>query len=672
MLIVDQLKKDDIKLRLLAFGVMGGMCVLFAGLWWVQLISTGYYKRTLESQSIRTVRIPAVRGKILDREGRALAENRPSYNVDLYLEELSTNFQAAYSAALSVTKRNLSQQAAAREKALGRKLTKAEGKQFAVSVALKEKLEQETRYAVVSNLVANLSARLQEPITLTPKEFLAKYDKARALPMSLLPASMTPLQIARFEENSAAEPGMDLNVQSMRYYPNGPVAAHMLGYLVHNAESGQDERKTDYNYRLPDYIGVTGIEGLFDTELRGTAGEKSVVVNYLGYRQSENVWAPATPGANISLTIDMDLQKAADHALQDPRHNVHIGAIVVMDTRNGDVLAMASAPTYDPDHFIEHPPQEVWSKEWESWTNMDLQVQMNHADQGEYPPGSIFKIVVGMGALELGLDPQDFQQSGLCRNPRKITSDARQQPTRPYDFNRALALSCNYYFYTIMTNTGVLPKVVALGERLHLGERTGLNPNQRDGGYFPSSKDIYSKAWHLVNTANMSIGLDKVSVTPLKIAVMISAVANGGTVYYPRLVTRIDPSSPDESPQTFPGGRVRDTLGVSQKTLRIVHDAMLADVESSEGTGQAASVPGLHIAGKTGTAEVEKGGAITKAAKITWFASFAPEENPRYAVVVMVVGGISGGKTCAPIGHDVYQAIQDKETRNTGILGEMK
>ena len=165
------------------------------------------------------------------------------------------------------------------------------------------------------------------------------------------------------------------------------------------------------------------------------------------------------------------------------------------------------------------------------------------------------------------------------------------------------------------------------------------------------------------------------AITPLQIAVMISAVANGGKVLYPRVVSRVVPYGSDEPSQTFPEGRVRDTLGVSQRSLRIVHEAMEADVRSPTGTGREAAVPGLRIAGKTGTAQVEKNGHIDKSAQITWFASFAPVEAPRYVVVAMVVSGASGGATCAPIAHKVYEAIQQKERKpvsKPGTLAEMQ
>src|SRR5579883_866561 len=321
MLVFDQLKKDDPQLRFLATVVLGGMLILLCGLWWVQVVSSRVYKEKLETQAIRTIRLPAVRGKILDREGRPLAENRPSYNVDLYLEELSKNFQTAYAAAMVQAKTNLLLEIAARQKQLGRKLTAQERKQYVITQAYRDQIQQLTRYWVITNLVENLSSRLQLPINLTQVEFESHYLKARALPMDILD-NLNPVQVARFEEQSAAEPGMDLQIISSRYYPNGTLAAHLLGCLVHNDSDDNELEDRKFSYRLPDFVGMSGIEGLYDSELHGTPGEKSVVVNYLGYRQSETVWSPTEPGRNVVLTIDLDIQKAAETALQSAQANV--------------------------------------------------------------------------------------------------------------------------------------------------------------------------------------------------------------------------------------------------------------------------------------------------------------------------------------------------------------
>src|SRR5260221_5728616 len=186
MLVFDQIRKDDPQLRFVAITVLGGMGILLVGLWWVQVVSTRYYRDKMETQSVRTVRIPAIRGKILDREGRPLAENLPRFNVDLFVEELSRNYQVAYSNSLSQARHYLSQQLAGKEKQLGRKLTTQEKKQFAVTGTLLAQLQKQTRFDVTSNLVADLTARMQQPIDFSEKDFQAKYDKSRALPFPIM------------------------------------------------------------------------------------------------------------------------------------------------------------------------------------------------------------------------------------------------------------------------------------------------------------------------------------------------------------------------------------------------------------------------------------------------------------------------------------------------------
>ncbi|HZQ46733.1 MAG TPA: penicillin-binding transpeptidase domain-containing protein, partial [Verrucomicrobiae bacterium] len=628
MLVFDQLKKDDPQLRFLAVLVLGGLLLLFGGLWWVQVVSVRYYREKLETQSTRTIRMPAARGKILDREGRPLAENHPSYNIDLYLEELSKNYQFAYTGALSRTRKYLSQQKAEKEKELNRKLTSQEARQFSVTEQIKTNLMAKARYEVTSNMVADLGARLQQPISLSEKTLQSHYEKALAIPLPIL-TGLHPMQVGRFEEQSFNTAGMYLEVQSLRYYPNGPIAAHLLGYLERNNKSIFGEI-ADYNNRLPDYLGVVGIEKVFDDQLHGAAGEKLVVINNAGYRQSETIATPAEPGGNVVLTIDLDIQKAAERALRNAAADVR-GAVVVMDATNGDVLALASAPSYDPNFFVEQHDEASWTAEMRYLADTNSRPQINRAMYENYPPGSIFKIVVGLAAMEEGvLDPNAIYNSpGRYPLPGKRDPIGDTAGSGPFNFEKALAKSSNCYFINYGIKPGVLARVLALGQHLHLGERTGLLPHQETGGRFPKPKDT-AKGWYLGDTAYLSIGQGKIAVTPLQMAVMTTAVANGGKVFWPRLVSEIQPYGADEPSQHFPAGQVRDMLPVSQHSLKVVHEGMKADVEGRyEGTGHRAAVPGLSIAGKTGTAEVEKHGHIQRDAQITWFVSFAPAEAPR-------------------------------------------
>ncbi len=292
------------------------------------------------------MRIPAVRGKILDRNGLALAENRPTYNVSLYLDELRRTFDERYSQEAAHARAVLKQQQEELGKRLDRRLTKEERRQFVFTMKQRNLLRQEARYEVASNVVAQVSQRLGLPLSLNATNFERHYLTRLALPFPVV-TDLTPEQIARFEEQSTSPMGVDLEVQSSRWYPYGTTAAHLLGHLRRDDESKEGE-EAFFSFRMPDYRGEVGIEYGFDKELRGTAGAKSVLVNNAGYRQTENVWSPAEPGHNVVLTIDLHLQQAAERALQKVFGPTTRGAALVMDVHSGDILAMASSPTYDP------------------------------------------------------------------------------------------------------------------------------------------------------------------------------------------------------------------------------------------------------------------------------------------------------------------------------------
>jgi penicillin-binding protein 2 len=650
MLIFDQLRKNDRQLQTLAACILSGLGILLAGLWYVQVLSVRRYQTSRINQSFRTVRIPAIRGKIFDANGVVLAENRPSYNVNLYLDELRPFFQTAYSNNFNWVMRQLTR---TNSKA---RLTRAQ----------RIELGKLTRFQVVSNLVFRVSSLLQQPVSLQDKKFFEHYDQRLFVPMPVL-TNLNPAQVALFAEQTVNLPGFDLDVQPVRVYPHRTSAGHLLGHL--QRDDSADDEDTFFNYRMPDFKGVVGIEGAFDEQLRGRTGIKSVLVNSLGYRQSENTWNPSEAGQNVFLTIDHSIQQAAEQALRTasvPYTGPVRGAAIVMDARNGDLLAVASCPAYDPNDFVPRLSPE------KSQPLQDplLTPQINRATYGVYAPGSVFKIVVGMAALEAGLnprdriynppDPADAAHGHIFVGRRKVKDTAAPGE---YDFRRALMRSCNTYFITNGLRCGA-ENIVRLAQRLHFGERTGIPTWQDAGGVVPSRQWLDANrggAWFDGNTANLCIGQGDIAVTPLQVAVMIAAVANGGKVLWPRLVARIEPQETlaDEQPVTFPTARVRDELKVSRRTLDIVRDAMLADVEDSEGTGTRAFVPGMRICAKTGTAQIQQGNKTV--GHTTWFASFAPYQDPRYVVVVMIEDGASGGVTCAPIGHQIYLALQKRE-----------
>lgn len=630
MLIFDQLKRNDRYLRALTWGVLAGMSVLVAGLYYVQIVGARYYTENQISQSFRTVRIPAARGKILDRHGRVLAENRPTFTAGLYLEELRDLFKGEW-------RRSRPRQR--------------------LSTSERPALESQSRYRVVSNIVYQLSLALNQPIGMDYDTFNKHYHSQLALPLPLL-SNLDPNQVARFQEQPFRAPGLDLVVQPFRFYPCSNSAAHVVGYLTRDDSSAKDE-DAFFNYRMPDYRGRIGIERTFDEELRGRAGVKSMLVNSMGYRQSETVWAQAEPGKNVVLTLDLTVQQTAERALLEAAPYTHtrrvLGAAVVMDPWTGDIIAMASVPSFDPNEFIPFITPENYAK----FTDDVVRLESNRAIHENYLPGSIFKIVTGLACLETGLNPATtIFNPGYIRLPggRYINDLAMEGE---YDFERAFLKSSNFYFITNGIKAGV-ETIVALGKRFHLGELSGLPTGQEVPGHFPTLDDV-QRGWSIGDTANLCMGQGVVDVTLLQMAVMTAAIANGGKVLFPRLVDRLEPAQRHslEENIVFPSGRVRNTLGVQPRSLQIVRDAMLADVVHEGGTGRAAGVIGMNVCGKTGTAQVQK---RTKDGRpyidqTTWFASYAPYEQPRYVVVVMVESGTSGGGTCAPVAKKIYETL---------------
>ncbi len=665
MLVVDELKKNDPQLRLVALMLVIGFFVLLTGLWWVQVVCTKEYQSHLTTQAYRTIRIPAVRGKILDREGRVLAENRPSYNLCLYFDDLGDQFKAEY-------KRILPLKIVTTPAPFWRFWNRASvttPKLAKLTASQKDALGWQARYNVANRIAATVGQQMGQTLAIDFKKFAAGYQKERSMPFVILP-DLNDAQIARFEENYSTNLGVNLQMQALRTYPLNTTAAHLLGELKQDKSSinGED---SDYNYRLPDYRGATGVENTSDAQLHGNAGTEMVQVNSQGYRQSADIGNAPQAGQNITLTIDLDLQRAAEEAIVTNQRAAAHAAVVVMDVHTGDILAMASSPTFNPNDFAQGISTEKYAQLQQSTG------ERNRATYENYAPGSIFKIIVGLAALENGLNPNEYYH--VQPNPsdaahgcifvgrRKIKDTA---PPGDYNFQNAFIHSSNAYFITNGLRAGI-ENIIRMGKKFHLGERTGIFPSQEAKGDFPTLDQVTADDWRAGYTANVSIGQGAVSVTPIQMAVMISAIANGGTVLWPRLVDRVEPqdATGGEVAKQLPTALVRDNLNVHQRNLQIIRAAMLQDVANPEGSGTAAALPGLQICAKTGTAQVQDEDNHNTGHNY-WFASFAPYQNPKYAVIVMVESAVesgSGGKISGPIARDVYKAILQKSSEKLAM-----
>ena len=669
MFIFDQLRSREIPIRMMTIFILCCMFLLAASLWRLQIASGSDFRDRQQNQSIRTVRLPATRGHIVDRHKQPLAMNRLRFDVHMYIDELRDLFYTHY-----MRLKN------------GSRLSRSE----------QDQLGRVARYQVASNLTMQVSLRLGQPLVLDEKKFHTHYYKRRFTPMAVI-QDLSPEQLAKFVEQIHSVPGVDLSVNPVRTYPNGDMAFHTLGYLRRDDNPDiHDETQPRFRYRLPDYIGVDGLEGVYDGLLRGMAGGKSIRVNNISYRTSEDIWAWPESGHDMALSIDRDIQLAAEAALRANGPETR-GAVVVMEPNTGDLLALVSLPGFDSNKFITGFSRaeitQLNDERLNRWLN-----RATGSGGVAYPPGSIFKIISAVAYLEEGLldsdekvyNPGYFRNQGLY--PHYSLDDTA--PPGDYDFVRAFKRSSNTYFiHYALTPDGRSDRwrqgkrvLLDWGNRFRLGQKTitslpdGLaSPLREGGGYFPERGNELKRKnqfgdevpWAPGDVANLCIGQGEITVTPLQMAVMTSAVANGGKVLQPRLVTHVD------SRQAFGQAQnhlipvtTHSDLNLKPSTVKLLHKAMLADVADRDGSGRAARVPGLAIGGKTGTAQIKvptgqfhprTGMRLFRTDHITWFVSFAPVESPRYTVVVMVESGESGGSTCAPIAGAIYRAIRDLE-----------
>jgi penicillin-binding protein 2 len=664
MLIFDQFNKGERPLRWMAGMIGAGLLLLLVGLLRVQILSHHRFEQSLQTQSFQSVRVPALRGRILDRNGRECVGNAPRYRLDVYLEALSRDFSKEYG---RLRREVIAARGGTNPVSPGlwqRMVSKFHREAPRILIRPEENtlLWRQARYNVVSNVVTKVATKIGLPLTLTESELQRHWANTRALPLAVL-TKLTPQQVALLTEQSWSIPGIRTELQAVRHYPHGPLAAHALGYLV-RADDFEGDEGESFDYRLRDYKGAAGLEAAFDASLRGVSGTKSILVNSDGYRVGETITAEPVPGQNLVTTLDIDVQKAAESALSAVSGEER-GAVVVLDVRNGDVLAMASAPSFDPGEWIDGISRNRWTNYYMVPKRTPL---MNRATDGAYSPGSTFKIVTALAALENGLDPNQVQivepnpskpgKGIFHRGNIKIEDTA---PPGPYDFRRAFIRSSNSYFIQLGLDAGY-DRLLATAHRFHFGEQTRiqLRPIEERAGWMPEPAEARTERWPQGRLANFSIG-QEVTVTPLQLAVMVAAVANGGTVYYPRLVDRLESGDPlsEEAPSTIRPGQVRSRLETRPEHLAHIRAAMRDDVLDTEGTGTSARVTDYTVCGKTGTAEIKGNGVKDK---VTWFASFAPFETPRYAVVVMVESGASGGRTCGPVARKIYEHLRGRDT----------
>lgn len=489
-------------------------------------------------------------------------------------------------------------------------------------------------------------------------------------------------EVARIEVNTPELPGVSIDVGQTRHYPHGADTAHVLGYV---AAVAKEEVGGDPLLELPGFrIGKAGVEKVHDLKLRGTGGSSQVEVNAFGHVIRELTRQEGQGGEQVVLTIDLKLQKMVSRRFGDES-----GAAVVIDVENGDTLAMVSMPSFDPNAFNKG----LSTEEWRALTSNPKAPLINKAIKGQYSPGSTFKMVVMLAALDKGvIGPENRVH---CNGKMRL-GDATFHCWKKYghgwmDAFNAITQSCDVYFYEIAKRTGI-ERIAAMARRLGLGSISGIDLPGESKGLVPDrewKKKTMNAPWHKGETVITGIGQGYLLATPLQLAVMVARLANGGFAVTPRL-TRPGLSAEGDDranqvPGSYPGKVEFESLGLIAPHLTLVRQAMEAVVNNPVGTAFRARIKerGREMGGKTGTVQVrritkaEREQGVLKNNQLPWkerdhamFVGFAPTDSPRYAVAVVVEHGGGGSSVAAPIARDILAKAQQLQSARPGILEE--
>lgn len=478
---------------------------------------------------------------------------------------------------------------------------------------------------------------LSELLSMPQPEIDKKLSERKARPFDpiLIRQNVPKEAVARLEEKKHLLPGVVVNIRPVRVYPNGKLAAHVLGYIG-EVTSDDIDRFPAINLRQGDLIGKTGIERVYDAYLRGVNGGERLSISSYGRASAEKGIQDPVPGKNIRLSLDVELQRAVETALEGSN-----GAVVVMDVSNGEVLAMASNPGYDPNIFSAPISTQQWRNMY-SRGNPFLNKAIN-----PYPPGSIFKVVSMSAALEKGLfRPSDgFFCPGFFQQGTRVAKCWKLEGHGHLDLYEGLVQSCNVVFYQVGLKTG--PDLLAdLSEKYGLGQTTGIDLPSESAGIVPSSswkKKVYKENWYPGDSLNYGIGQGFLWVTPLQMTNLYASIANGRERFEPHLL--LDITDRDGSGIFSYIPKAIGSVPVSADNLDTIRNA-LHDVVS-RGTGRAAKVPSFEASGKTGTAQNPRNPPHA------WFVCYAPHDTPRIAVGSFVEYGQHGNQVTAQIANKV-------------------
>jgi penicillin-binding protein 2 len=502
-------------------------------------------------------------------------------------------------------------------------------------------------------IIKKLSRILNEEIAVLLKRVRESLDNPRHIPI-LLKEDIDWKTLVYIENNHYDLPGVRIEVLPRRDYLHGDFGSHMIGYLGEINQAELDEKKWQ-KYQSGDLIGKRGLEKLYEEELRGDKGTTYMEVDAHGFEQRQLKGKKPLPGNDLQLTIDLDLQLEAEKAMEGKA-----GAVVAMDVNSGRILVFSSAPPIHLENFVGG----ISTKNWQALLNDIKRPLVHKTIQGQYPPGSTYKIVTALAGLSKGVITPDtvFYCSGSMAFGNRRYGCWKESGHGAVSLHRALAESCDVYFYQVGLKVGV-DSLAEYAHRLGLGHKTGIEFEYEKSGLIPTAawkKLTKGVAWQEGETLSIAIGQGFNLVTPLQVNQMTTALANGGILYKPFLVERlIDPEG--QVIKEFEPVVDVELVGMD-KYLALIRDGLVGAVNDRHGTGKTAKLKDVTVAGKTGTAqvvtmekfkEVAEEDVAYKHRDHAWFTSFAPAEKPEIAVTVLVEHGGHGGSAAAPVAKKI-------------------
>ncbi|MGH9670818.1 MAG: penicillin-binding protein 2 [Terriglobales bacterium] len=590
--------------RLLA--VQYGLLIIFLGLafglWRLQVMGSDRYGLLAERNRIRTVPILAPRGKILDREGRILVDNYPSFSALLLREQKLTD----------------------------------------------EELE-----------------KIASGLNLTPeqvRERLRKGGRAAEFQPVILKDDITPDELAFIDSHRNELPQLETIVVHRRLYPRNGFAAHLIGYVGEVSEEMLNQPQYEL-YSPGDVVGRSGVEQSYNALLMGTDGSRRVIVNSRGREEGRLEEKPAQPGKPLRLTLDLDLQIAAEQALEGRN-----GAVVALDPRTGEVLALASRPTFDPNRFAVRISRE----EWNQLITDPAKPLLNKAVQAQLPPGSVFKIIMSVAGLEEGVAQTLVVNCAGGRIFYGRFFKCHSVHGAGVEITRAIPQSCDTFFYTLAERLGI-SRIAKYAMALGLGRRTGIDLPQEAAGVMPSEEwkaRTFKQKWYAGETISVGIGQGAVTTTPIQLVYAIGGIASGGVLRRPHVAFPQD-LPPELRPVSDAAGEQR--VPIDPKNWELITDAM-AGVVNPGGTAAGAHLEGIDFAGKTGSAQVVSNEAKQKQKLIGeqfkdngWFVGVEPRRNPEIAVCVLVEQGEHGSLSARLVAQIIKAYVEKKRGRETKL-----